>query len=108
MIESQPKPDWAELPRPGCENVSFRVLLAKDGLAIANLRFAANATIDRHDAPFDIDVICIAGSGLTSIGDEVQSIAAGQTIRWPKHTDHCLWTDGSEMETLMIERHQQT
>lgn len=105
MIESQPKPEWADLPRPGCKNVRFRVLLANEDLAVANLRFSNKATIDRHDAPFEIDVLCLEGSGYASIEDEVFPIKAGQTIRWPKSKEHCLWTDGEEMETIMVERH---
>ena len=105
MIGKQPKPDWSPLPRPGCENVEFRVLLASDGLAIANLRFQSKATIDRHDAAFDIDVICVSGLGFTSIDDKVSSLSAGETVRWSKGREHCLWTDGEPMETIMVERH---
>ena len=61
QVRAQPKPDWAPLPRPGCHGVEFRVLLGVDGIFIANLRFAQDATIDEHDAPFEIDVICLAG-----------------------------------------------
>ena len=103
--ERQPRPEWSHLPRQGCENVEARVLLVKDGLVIANLRFAHNATIDRHDAPFDVDVICVSGSGFTSVGEDEFAISAGQTIRWPKHQDHCLWTTDDTMETIMVERH---
>ena len=81
------------------------MLLVKSGLAIANLRFGQNATIDKHDAPFDIDVICISGSGFTSVGDEEFPLSAGETIRWPKDRDHCLWTTDDTMETIMVERH---
>lgn len=104
-IEKQPRPEWSPLPREGCRNVEGRVFLARDGLAIANLRFGQNATIDKHDAPFDIDVICIAGSGFASVDEEEFRLAAGETIRWPKHQDHCLWTTDDTMETLMVERH---
>lgn len=103
-IESQPRPDWGTLPREGCVGVEFRVFLAKDGLGIANLRFAEGATIDKHSAVFDIDVVCLSGSGFVSVGDEVFAFEAGQTIRWPKDIDHCLWTEKSTMETLMVER----
>ena len=103
-IENQPRPDWAPLPRVGCEGIEFRVFLAKEGLGIANLRFSENATIDKHSAAFDIDVICLSGSGFVSVGDEVFTFEAGQTIRWPKDIDHCLWTEQTTMETLMIER----
>lgn len=105
MIESQPRPEWSDLPRPGCENVEFRVLLVKDDLAVANLRFRRNATIDKHDAPFNIDVICIAGSGFVLIGEDTFGIKEGDTVRWPKDKQHCLWTEDTEMETIMIERH---
>lgn len=104
-VESQPRPDWSTLPREGCANVEARVLLAKDGLAVANLRFGRDATIDRHDAPFDIDVICVAGSGFASIDDDEFPIKAGQTVRWPRNRGHCLWTTDDTMETIMIERH---
>ena len=104
MIYRQPKPDWASLPRPDCVNVEFRVLLEIDGIMLANLRFSGNATIE-HDAPHDIDVVCISGSGFTSIGSETFSISAGETVQWPRNTDHRLWTDSSRMKTLMVERY---
>lgn len=105
MIESQPSPEWSLLPREGCRGVKGRVLLGRDGLLIANLQFDAHATIDRHSAPHDIDVICVAGSGFMSVGDDVSPIQAGETVRWPGHVDHCLWTEDAAMETLMVERH---
>ena len=72
---------------------------------IANLRFKKSATIDRHSAPFEIDVVCIAGTGFTSVGESVSVISAGEFVRWPKGEEHCLWTTDPEMETLMVERH---
>jgi len=104
-VEKQPRPEWSPLPREGCDNVEARVLLARDGLAIANLRFGEGATIDRHDAPFDVDVLCVAGSGFTSVGDETFPIAQGETIRWPRNQQHCLWTVDTTMETIMVERY---
>lgn len=105
MIQAQPKPDWAPVPRQGVRGVEFRVLLGGDGILLANLRFGRSATIDRHSAPHEIDVICVAGSGLTSVGDDAYSIHAGQTVRWPANVDHCLWTDDDSMETIMVERY---
>ncbi len=104
MIEDQPKPEWSTLPRAGTKGVTFRVLLHRDDLIVANLRFEPGATIDKHSAAFDVDVICISGEGLTSIGDNTLTIKAGQTVRWPKDEDHCLWTTDGTMETLMVER----
>lgn len=105
MIEEQPKAEWQKLPRPGCHNVEFRLLLQKDGLAVANLRFGPEATIDRHSAGWEIDVICLAGEGIVDVGDDSSALRAGETVRWPAGVDHCLRTAGHEMETLMIERH---
>jgi quercetin dioxygenase-like cupin family protein len=105
MVEDQPRPVWSLLPRRGSRDVEFRMLLGREGIFLANLRFSSDATIDRHSAPYDIDVICLNGAGFTSVGEEVFAIHAGQTVRWPRDIDHCLWTDGTEMETLMVERY---
>ena len=103
-ITSQPKPEWSPLPRPGCKNVEFRVLLNRDGISVANLRFGRVAEIDEHDAPYDIDAICIAGAGFVSIEGHTSEFVAGQSVKWPKHMNHKLWTTTSSMETIMIER----
>ncbi|MEQ8858186.1 MAG: hypothetical protein RIC56_06025 [Pseudomonadales bacterium] len=105
MIQAQPKADWSPVPRPGTSGVAFRILLRGDGILLASLRLGRSATIDRHSAPHEIDVVCIAGGGFTSIGDEKYAIHEGQTVRWPANVDHCLWTTDSSMETLMVERY---
>jgi len=105
VIKEQPKPEWGPLPREGCVNVEGRVFLVDENLTVANLRFGQNATIDPHPADWDIDVACLSGSGFTSIGEETFELSAGQRIRWPAGIEHCLWTESSEMETLMIERY---
>lgn len=108
VIEPQPKPAWAPLPRPGCVNVQSRVLLSRDGLVVANLRFGRRATIDPHDAPYDIDVLCVAGAGFTRIGEKTFALAEGESVRWPAGEVHGLWTEDAEMETLMVERLDRT
>ena len=75
--QNQPKPNWAPLPGPGCANVEFRVLLGSDGIMLANLRFSPDATIDEHDAPYDVDVVCLTGSGFTPIGSVTFPIKGG-------------------------------
>lgn len=103
MIEPQPRPDWSPLPRAGCVEVEGRVLLGNRRTIVATLRFAQHATIDEHSAPYEIDVACLDGSGFVSVGDETAEIRAGQTVSWPAGVDHRLWTEGSTMETLMVE-----
>lgn len=105
MIQAQPEPAWTPLPRPGVHGVEFRILLRAEGIFLANLRFSQSATIDRHSAPHEIDVICVSGSGFTSVGEDEYAIHAGQTIRWPANVDHCLWTTDDSMETIMVERY---
>lgn len=99
-----PRPDWSPLPRPGCINVDGRVLLVRDGLLLAMLRFAPEATIDEHAASHEIDVICLEGEGFASVEDRVNSFAAGQWLTWPAGRVHRLWTADRGMITLMVER----
>ncbi len=80
------------------------MLLNRDGLTVANLRFASNAEIDEHDAPMDIDVLVVSGSGFVSVDGTQSPVSAGQTVRWPSGVSHKLWTTNSTMETIMIER----
>lgn len=105
IIDQVPRFHWTPLPREGTAGVVARVMLNRAGIAIANLRFAANATIDEHSAPFEVDVICIAGEGFVSVGNDSSSFRAGDRVVWPADVNHRLWTEGSEMETLMVERH---
>jgi quercetin dioxygenase-like cupin family protein len=79
-------------------------MLRRAGIAIANLRFSPNATLDEHSAPFDIDVICIAGAGFVSIGKQSSPFQAGERVVWPAGVSHRLWTEGTQMETVMVER----
>jgi quercetin dioxygenase-like cupin family protein len=104
MIEQMPRPNWQPLPRDGTAGVTFRVLLNRAGIAIATLRLATNATIDEHSASFDIDVICVNGEGFVSVGGESSPFRAGERVVWPAGVNHRLWTEGTTMETLMVER----
>ena len=101
--EPVPRPDWSPLPWPGCMNVDGRVLLVRDGLVLAMLRFAPEATIHEHAAGHEIDVICLEGEGFVSIEDRVNSFAAGQWLTWPAGRVHRLWTADRGMITLMVE-----
>lgn len=104
MVEAVPQPEWQPLPREGVVGVLFRVLLSRRGTVIANLQFAAHATIDEHSAPFEIDVICLAGEGFVSVGADATPFRCGELVTWPPCVNHRLWTEGRTMETLMVER----
>ncbi len=98
-----PRPDWTPVPRDGCLNVESKVLLALEGLVVAMLKFDAEGTIDEHDAPHDIDVVCLEGEGFVSVEDRVHEFHAGQSIRWPARLLHRIWTGDRSMVTLMVE-----
>lgn len=95
--------DWKLLPDEGCVNVRYKPLLKQEHLALAMLYFDKKATIHEHTADFDIDVICLEGSGFTSVGKEQAPLFAGDQVRWPAGKLHRLWTTDSEMITLMVE-----
>lgn len=101
-IEQFEKPDWVPLPRPGWRNVEVRVLVAKEQLSVAQLRFGTDATIDEHSHHADAQVFCLEGTGFVSVGAEVSEFRSGQRITWPAGVDHCLWTDSESMVTLMV------
>lgn len=100
-IRPFPRPDWS--PLPGAVGVEGKVLVRDGSFFIAMLRFRENATIHEHPGERDAIVICIDGSGFTSVGSETAPIAAGQELRWPAGVPHRLWTEGSTMTTLMVE-----
>jgi quercetin dioxygenase-like cupin family protein len=102
-VSPVPRPDWAPLPRPGCRGVDVMVLLEEDHLLVAMLRFVPGGTIDRHPSHYAGDVVCLEGRGMTSVGDERAPLRAGERVHWPAEVPHCLWTEDSEMITLMIE-----
>jgi len=102
-VRSVPRPDWAPLPRKGCKRVEVKVLLEADHLLVAMLRFRPGGTIDKHPSQFDGEVICLEGRGVTSVGDEQAQLRAGERVHWPAQIPHRLWTEDSEMVTLMIE-----
>jgi quercetin dioxygenase-like cupin family protein len=104
MIEQIPRPTWESLVRPGTIGVSGRVLLNRNGIVVANLRFLPGATIDEHAAPVEIDVMCLDGRGFVSIDGKSSPFYAGERVVWPAGVPHRLWTEDVAMETLMVER----
>ena len=103
-IRPWPRPEFSPLPAEGAVGVEFRVLVQEDDLLVAMLRFAEHATIHEHPGPNDTIVVCLEGEGFTSVAAESAPIRAGEQARWPKNVPHRLWTEGSTMVTLMIER----
>ena len=88
----------------GCVNVEGRVLFHDERLLLAVLRFGEHGTIHEHPGPNDTIVFCLEGSGFTSVGGATAEVESGQRVFWPKGVPHRLWTEGSAMTTLMVER----
>ena len=99
-----PRPDWSPLPFDGCVGVEGKVLVREEDFFVAMLRFPEHATIHEHPGEADTIVVCIDGSGFTSVAGETASLQEGQQVRWPKSVPHRLWTEASTMVTLMVER----
>jgi mannose-6-phosphate isomerase-like protein (cupin superfamily) len=85
-------------------NVDGKVIFWDETLGVAVLRFAEHGTIHEHPGENNTLVACLEGSGFTSVGEETAPFAAGQLVTWPKGVSHRLWTEGSTMLTLMVER----
>lgn len=103
-IKPIPKAEWEPLPQAGCVGVEH-VVLMREPQVIVLLKFATNATINEHPAPLEVDVICMEGSGMTSVDGEESPISAGETVHWPANVPHRLWTEDAEMVTLMVEHY---
>jgi len=99
-----PRLGWDPLPGDGVVGVLGRVLVREDDFFVAQLRFSEHATIHEHPAERDTIVVCIEGSGYTSVAEETAELHEGKQARWPRDVPHRLWTEGSTMTTLMIER----
>jgi quercetin dioxygenase-like cupin family protein len=103
-IRPIPRPGWDPLPGEGVVGVVGRVLVREEEFFVAQLRFAEHSTIHPHAGERDAIVVCVEGEGFTSVGEERSPLREGQQVRWPKGVVHGLWTEGSSMSTLMIER----
>ena len=94
--------EWTPLPQDGCRNVEGKVLLDEPQVGVAVLRFGPDGTIHEHAGDTDCYVVCIEGSGHTSLADERAEIRAGEKTFWPAGVMHRLWTTDAEMITVMV------
>ena len=104
--------DIRPIPRPGGIRYRARVSWASSvgsscgrrRFFVAQLRFAEHATIHPHAGERDTIVVCIEGEGFTSVGGRALAAARGSAGALAEELVHGLWTEGSTMTTLMIER----
>ena len=103
-IRPIPRQGWDPLPGEGVVGVVGRVLVREEDFFVAELRFSEHATVHEHPGENEAIVVCLEGEGFTSIADETARFREGEQVRWPKGIRHRLWTEGSTMTTLMVER----
>jgi len=103
-IRPIPRPGWDPLPGEGVVGVVGRVLVQEEDFFVAELRFSDHATIHEHPGANDTIVVCLEGEGFTSVAGDMAPLREGEQVRWPRGIPHRLWTEGSTMTTLMVER----
>jgi quercetin dioxygenase-like cupin family protein len=103
-IARVPRPEWSPLPGEGVVGVEGKVLVREADFFVAMLRFTSHATVHEHLGANDTLVVCIDGEGFTSVGDETAPLRESERAFWPAGIPHRLWTEGTTMTTLMIER----
>ena len=96
-----PRPGWD--PLPDSVGIIGRVLVREEGFFVAQLRFSEHAAITEHAGERDTIVVCVEGEGFTSVAGETADLREGQQVRWPRGIPHGLWTEDSNMTTLMVE-----
>lgn len=101
-VKAAPRWDWAALPREGARNVDFRVLHAEGDHHAIMLRFQPDGTIDEHPHAAPVVVVCLDGSGFTSVGSQAAPLQAGEQVTWPPGESHRLWTQSEPMTTLLL------
>jgi quercetin dioxygenase-like cupin family protein len=102
-IRPFPRADWQPVPNDGCRHVESRVLLLRPDVMVTQLKFGVAGTIHEHGANWNIDVVCLEGRGRTVVDGEEARIEAGERVHWPAGKLHRLFTEDSEMLTLMVE-----
>ncbi|MBL8132405.1 MAG: cupin domain-containing protein [Anaerolineae bacterium] len=105
QVEPIQRDGWTPLPIEGCRNVAVKMLMKSHRLGLAMLRFDLDGTIHEHPADIEIDVICLEGEGMVSVGNEQSPLKSGERVRLPKGIPHRLWTNATQMCTLMVEYH---
>jgi len=102
-IRPIPRLGWDPLPYDGCVGVVGRVLVREEDFFVAQLRFSEQTTVHEHPGERDPIVVCLEGSGFTSVAGETSPLREGHQVRWPKGITHRLWTEDSTMTPLMVE-----
>ena len=89
--------NWNELlrekVRPGIERCGFR---SDNAMLVLNW-LHPGLEVRPHQHDFDQLVLCVQGTFLLHVGDEVVSMTPGSMVRVPPHTLHCAEPNSDEV-----------
>ena len=88
------------------ERVNGMPLVLDTNSFIVAMYFEAHASIDEHSNDHNCVFLCIGGKGKIRIGGpagETREIQAGDAVHWPANVDHTVWTEGEELQALVVE-----
>ena len=80
------------------------LLLDAPVLVVAHY-YEPHARMQEHSADEPILMLALAGAGKLRLGGpngETRDIQAGDAVIWPAHLDHAVWTEGEELEVLLV------
>lgn len=89
--------NWNDLPlekvRPGVERCGFR---GDHAMLVLN-RLHPGMDVRPHQHDFEQLIVCVQGTFLLHVGNEVISMTPGSMVRVPPHTMHCAEPDSEEV-----------
>jgi quercetin dioxygenase-like cupin family protein len=80
------------------------LLLDAPVLVVAHY-YERHAHMDEHRADEPILMLALSGAGKLRLGGldgETRDVRAGDAVIWPAHVDHTVWTEGEELELLLV------
>lgn len=93
----------ARRPAPerwGCTNLDAAPILA-DPLTVVHA-YGPGGDMPEHAAEEAILCLCVGGSGMVKVGDEVSELVSDRAVIWPAGVVHKVWTTDSSMTVVLI------
>ena len=86
--------------RWGCKNLDAAPILADPAAVVHS--YGPGGDMPEHTAEEAILCLCIEGSGMVKVGDQVSELASEQAVVWPAGVAHKVWTTDSSMTVVLI------
>jgi len=81
-------------------------IILNRALIVAALYFEQRASMNEHSSDVPILFLVMSGKGYVRVGGpegETRAVIAGDAVLWPAGRDHMAWTDGEEMQAIIID-----